>query len=340
MKRPVKIVLWIVLTPLLFVVWLWTLGAGYYMVGNGSSILGMVVTWGYLLFTLLFLFRLRRYTLWWLLATWLIGLVWLLSLQPSNDRDWRVEVARTPNVTVEGDQATIRNIRNFKYRTAVDFDVDYYDKTFDLGKLNTVDLVMCYWDGNTEIAHTMLSFGFDGKDFICLSVEIRRENGEDWGAVPGIYKQFEVIYILGDERDLINLRTSYREEDVYLYRMTIPRNEIRQYFEVVLGRVDKRSREPEFYDTLQYNCSSSLTRMAAQLWPDRPRARGIRSLFNGHADENAYSYGRISNALPFEELKRRSYITSVSQQHRDAPDFSQKVREALPRINRGSDGGK
>ena len=214
MKRPLKIILWIILTPLLFFVWLWTLGAGYYMVGGGSSFLGTVVTWGYLLLTLLFLIRLRRYTLWWLLVTWLIGLVWVLSLQPSNDRDWRVEVGRTPSVTVEGDQVTIRNIRNFKYRTEDDFDVDYYDKTFDLGKLDSVDLVMCYWDGNTEIAHTMLSFGFEAKDYICLSVEVRRENGEDWGGVPGIYKQFEVIYVLGDERDVINLRTSYRQEDV------------------------------------------------------------------------------------------------------------------------------
>ncbi len=334
MKRPMKILLCILLTPPLLLVWLWTLGAGYYMAGGGASQIGVAVTWGYGVLTLLVLLRFRRYILPWLLGTWIIGIVWVVSLQPSNDRNWRVEVAREPSVTREGDLATIRNIRNFKYRTQDDFDVAYYDKTVDLSKLDSVDLVMCYWDGNTEIAHTMLSFGFEGKDYICLSVEIRREQGEEWGAIPGIYRQFEVIYILADDRDLINLRTSYRGEDIYIYRMQLPQSEIRQYFEVVLRNVDELSREPEYYDTLKYNCSSSLTLMAEELWPDRPRPKGLRALFNGHTDENAYANGRLFTDLPFDELKKQSYITKIGSEHRDAPDFSQKIREGRPGMTR------
>lgn len=334
MKRTAKVIAWILLTPVLLVVWLWTLGAGYYMAGGGASALGTVVIGGYVVLTLLVLVRFRPYAVAWVIGTCVFALVWLLSLKPSNDRDWRVEVAREPTVAWEDDdRVTIGNIRNFEYRSQEDFDVSYYEKTFDLSKLDTADLVMCYWDGNTEIAHTMLSFGFEGKDYLCLSVEVRREKGEDWGGIPGIFRQFEVLYILADERDLINLRTSYRKEDVYLYRLQVPKNEIRQYFEVMLREVDKLSREPEFYDTLDYNCSSALTRMGKELWPDRPRPTGIRALLNGRTDEIAYGNGRIFTGLPFDELKKKSYITEIGQQYKDAPDFSQKVRAGLPGMN-------
>lgn len=330
MKRVVKLTLRLTLVPLLFLIWLWSLGAGYYMVGGSRTAVSAFVAVGFFLVTAVILLRLRRYTLWWLLGTWAIGLGWLFALEPSNDRDWLVEVARNPSAVFDGDKVTIHDIRNFRYRTPDDFEVDYHDKTFNLEKLDSVDLVMCYWDGNTAIAHTMLSFGFEGKDYLCLSVEIRREKGEGWGAVPGIYKQFEVIYILGDERDLLNLRTSYRKEDVYLYRMRVPKDHIRQYFEHMLRRINTLNLEPEFYDTLQYNCSSSLTRMGKELWPDKPRTRGLRTLLNGYTDEDAHARGNISNDLPFDELKSRSHVTRIGQQHRDVSDFSQKLREGLP----------
>ena len=330
MKRFAKRTLWFTLAALLLVVWLWTLGAAYYMAGGPRSGLGTPVAAGFVLGTALVLLLARRRALWCLLGAWAIGLVWILTVCPSNDREWPEELARTPSATFDGDRVTIRNIRDFRYRSPEDFDARYYDKTFDLGKLNSADLVICYWDGNTAIAHTMLSFGFEGQDYVCLSVETRKEKGEVWGGLPGIYKQFEVIYILGDERDLINLRTSYRKEDVYVYRIRIEPPLIRQYFELVLRRINKLDREPEFYDTLGYNCSSALTHMSAELWPDRPRVTGLKSLLNGYADEYAYLNGNLSTDLPFDKLKRRSYIAPVGQRCRDAPDFSQKIRERLP----------
>jgi len=315
----------------LFLLWLWTLGAAYYMAGGSRSPRSLVVAGGFVVVTALFLLLFRRYTPWWVLGTGAIGLVWYLAVQPSNDRDWLVEVARTPGARFDGNRVSISNIRNFHYRTPEDFDVSYYEKTYDLDQLDSVDLIMCYWDGNTAIAHTMLSFGFQGKDYLCLSVEIRREKGEKWGGLPGIYKQFEIIYILGDERDLLNLRTSYRKEDIYLYRMNLPQNLIRQYFEHMLRRINELNERPEFYDTLKYNCSSALTRMSKELWPDVPRPGGLRSLFNGRTDEDAHARGYLSGNLPFDELKKKSYITPIGEQHRDAPDFSQRVREGLPR---------
>jgi len=291
---------------------------------------------GFVVATVFVLWRQRKHALWFLLGAWLIGLVWLFTLSPSNNRDWRPEVGRTASAEFDGDRVTVRNIRNFKYRTADDFDVRYTEKTYDLTALDSMDLLMCYWDGNTRIAHTMLSFGFGGKDYICLSSQIRREKGEEWGAVRGIYNQFEINYILAEELDLINLRTGYRNEDLYLFPMTLPKVDIRRYFEHVLRRINTLNEKPDFYNTLEYNCTSSLTRMGKELWPDRPRdtflthVTGLASLLNGGTDEHAYARGQISNHLPFAELKAKSYITPIGQEHRDAPDFSQKIRSALP----------
>ncbi len=332
LKRFAKRGLNFTLFLLLSIVWLWTLGAVYYMADGGRSSVGKVAALGFVLTTVIFFSwpRLRPHILWWVLVTWALGMVWITARQPSNDRQWRIEVARIPSAELDGDMVTIRNIRNFHYRSVEDFDVSYYDKTFDLTRLDSADLLMCYWDGNTAIAHTMISFGFGGEDYVCLSVENRRQQGEAFGGIPGIYKQFEIIYIFGDDRDLINVRTSHRKEEVYLYRVQIDQEDLREYFEFALRRADKLNREPEFYDTLKYNCSSSLTQISDSLWPDQRPSRGFLSMLNGRTDEFAYGRGRLSNELPFDELKRRSYITPKGQKYQDASDFSQRVRDSLP----------
>jgi hypothetical protein len=140
----------------------------------------------------------------------------------------------------------------------------------------------------------------------------------------------EILYILGVERDLIDLRTSHRNEDVYLYPLVLPKNEIRHYFEHVLNRINTLNEKPEFYDTLEYNCSSSLSRMGRKLWPDRPRASGLRSLLNGTTDEDAYARGAISDDLPFGELKEKSFISPAGKTHSGAADYSKRIRASLP----------
>ena len=315
---------------LLALLWLWTLGAVYFMVGGSRSVSGGLAALAYLVLTAVILWRFRSHAWIWVLCTFALGALWFLRVQPRTDRDWRPEVARMPTAEFHGDKVTIRNVRNFRYRTEDDFDIDYYDKEYDLDDLESVDLVMCYWDGNTAIAHTMLSFGFKGGEYLCLSVEIRREKGENWGGLPGIYKQFEILYILADERDIINLRTGYRGEDLYLYRMRIGPADIRLYLEATLRLCNKLSREPEFYDTLEYNCTSALTHMAGELWPEDRRPRGLKSLLNGRADQDAYHREHLDQALPFEELRERSYITPVGRRLKDDPDFSRKLREGLP----------
>ena len=147
-------------------------------------------------------------------------LAWWFTLQPSNERDWQPDVAVLPYADINGNQVTLHNIRNCDYRTETDFDVQYYDKTFDLDKLRTADLYMVYW-GSPHMAHTMVSFGFEGGDYVCFSIETRKQKGQGYSAIKGLFRQFELIYIVGDERDLVRLRTNYRQgEEVYLFRLT------------------------------------------------------------------------------------------------------------------------
>src|ERR1043166_3269065 len=150
-----------------------------------------------------------------------IVLCWWLSLAPSNHRDWEPDVAIAPHAAIAGNFVTIYGIRNCDYRTERDYTVRYYDKAFDLEKLRSVDLYLVYW-GFPNIAHTMVSFGFDGGDYVCISIETRKEKGESYSALKGFFRQYELVYVIADERDLVRLRTNYRKgEEVYLYRLNM-----------------------------------------------------------------------------------------------------------------------
>ena len=165
-------------------------------------------------------------------AVWvLLVAVWWTTISPSNSRDWQADVAVLPRATIQGDRVTLHNIRNFTYRTDTDFTPGYYDKTFELARLSSVDLIAVYWMGDA-IAHIMLSFGFGGTDYVAFSIETRKEKNEDYSTIKGFFKQYELMYIAGDERDLIRVRTDYRDpqEDVYVYRLRMPPERARLLF--------------------------------------------------------------------------------------------------------------
>ena len=142
------------------------------------------------------------------------------STTPSNDRDWAPEVAVLPYATIDGERVTVHNIRNFDYRTETDFTPAYYDRTFDLKRLDRVDLVAVYWMG-PAIAHLFLTFGF-GDEHLAISIEVRKNRTKPYATLPGIFRQYELVYVVADERDVIRVRTNYRKdppEEVYLFRV-------------------------------------------------------------------------------------------------------------------------
>ena len=185
---------------------------------------------------------------------------WWSTVEPSNDREWKPEVAVLPHATRDGDHVTIRNIRNFEYRTASDFTPAYYDKTFDLQKLESVDLIASYWAG-PAIAHIFVSFGFGNDDYVAVSIERRDEQGEGYSTIKGLFRQYEVFYVVADERDVIRLRTNFRKdppEDVYVYRVQGPIENGRRLFLEYVRKINELAEQPEFYNTVTSNCAGNI----------------------------------------------------------------------------------
>jgi hypothetical protein len=272
----------------------------------------------------------RRKTLVGFLAVFVAMVAWWLSIPASNERQWQPDVAVLPYASIQGNRVTIHNIRHLHYRTEADFAVRHYDKTFDLELLDGADLLAVYWMGDT-IAHVMISFGFQERDFVAFSIETRKEQGEGYSTLKGFFKQYELTYIVGDERDLIRVRTDYRNpaEDVYLYRMKMPRENIRKLFLEYIRQINSLKEAPEWYNTLTTNCTTNVVRHV--------RAFGGRAKYNwkvllsGYAPQYAYELGALDTSLPFDELRRRSHINPRAHAIGDDPQFSVKIRQGLPK---------
>lgn len=265
------------------------------------------------------------------LAAFIMVLIYWTFMPPSNNRNWQPDLAVLPWAEISGDTVTVHNIRNNDYRTETDFTVRHYDKTFDLKKLKSVDFFLIYW-GSPKIAHTMMSFNFEEQGTICFSIETRKEIGEDYSTIKGFFRQYEVTYVVADERDLVRLRTNYREqgkgEDVYLYHLIASPEAQRKVFLSYLNEVNRLKNQPEWYNALTGNCTTSI-RQHTMVY--NPKAKlDWRMIVNGYLDEMIYERGAIDRTLPFAELKKRSFINPKAQAADQDPDFSQRIRQGLP----------
>lgn len=264
------------------------------------------------------------------LACFVAVLAWWLSLNPSNDRAWQSDVARTAWAEVNDNIVLLHNVRNFDYRTESDYVQRWETRTVDLNELQAADIFITFW-GSPWIAHPIVSFQFAHGPPVAISVETRKEIGEEYSALRGFFRQYELIYIVADERDVIRLRTNYRvDEEVYLYRTTIPANEVREIFLDYLRSLNALHQAPAFYNALTSNCTTNIRlhtraaeRKALPLWD-------WRLLLNGKSDEFAYQQGRIAGGLPFDELKRRAHINEAARAADNATDFSTRIRQGRP----------
>ncbi len=260
------------------------------------------------------------------LAVFAALLLWWLLIPPSNYRDWQPDVAVLPSAVIDGDTVTIHNIRNCEYRTRTDYTVSYYDKTFDLSKLQGVDLFINFWD-SPLIAHTIMSFCFEGDQYLCVSIETRKEKSEGYSAVKGFFKQFELMYIIGDERDLVRLRTNVRGETVYLYRLAVSPEIVREVLLDYLTRVNQLNRRPEWYNALTQNCTTAIR---GHTVPYTHGKMSWKLLANGYMDTLLYERKAIDTSMPFEQLKALSRINEKALKAGDSSEFSIIIREDLP----------
>lgn len=261
---------------------------------------------------------------------------WWLGIEPSNDRDWQPDVARLSHATIEGDMVTVHNVRNFAYRSETDYTPAWYDKAYDLRKLEGVDLVAVYWMG-PAIAHTIVSFAFAGGDHLAISIETRKEKGEAYSTIKGFFRQYELYYVVADERDVIRLRTNYRRdppEDVYVYQMQAPIENGRRLFLEYVRKMNALKAKPDFYNTLINNCTTDIwynTQVNAEHLPF-----SWKILASGYVPEYLYESGRLDTRVPFPELQRRAHVNDRAQAADTAADFSQRIRAAATGANPSS----
>jgi hypothetical protein len=247
------------------------------------------------------------------------------SLKPSNNRKWTPEQVVLAYAEMKGHRVTVHNIRNCRWRTLDDFTVAHYDKTFDLDRLSSVDFIVVPFNETPRLGHTMLSFGFDDDNYLAVSIEIRKERGEAFSAIKGFFQQYEIIYVVADERDVIERRVNCDLSDVYVYRSTATPKQARELFLDVMRRVNKLVKSPEFYDTLTNNCTTNIRNHINHLKPNEV-PYDYRVLLPGYSDRLAYDLGLIERHGTFEETRLYSRVNYQAYLYRDDPAFSEKIR--------------
>ena len=215
-----------------------------------------------------------------------------------------------PRAFIDGDRVRITGVRNFDYRSRNDFTVRYEEREVPLSHLSGLDFYVSYWSEGL-VGHTFLSFIFDNAPPLSISIETRPEVGEGFDPIASLFKQFELIYVVGDERDIVGVRTNHRRETVYLYRLNTSAEDARRLLLVYLERINELADRPEFYHLLSNSCTINIIRYANAA--GREGRFDIRHLFNGLIDSYLYHSGRIDTSLPFDELRRRSLINAAAQ---------------------------
>jgi len=252
-------------------------------------------------------------------------LLWFHFIPASNERNWQADVAQTAHAEIEGDRLTLHNVRDFRYRSETDYDQHWETRTYDLSKLDKLDMLFSYW-GPKDIAHTMLCFGFDGGQYLCVSVETRKTVGQTYSPVRSFFKQFEIIYLFGDERDLVALRTNIRHEDTYLFPRPFTPEKIRFLLLDLVASANRLHATPQFYATIRDNCTTALI---GHLRKIEPVKLGWTEICNGLIPRRAYDQGKLPTDAPFEEVMRRFAISAKGLACGDGPDYSQCIRMGL-----------
>ncbi|MFP6675910.1 MAG: DUF4105 domain-containing protein [Pirellulaceae bacterium] len=245
-------------------------------------------------------------------------------LLPSLDRDWQRSMARLPTAEFQDGRVQIHGIRDFVHTNGDDYIENYLDATYNLDDVVGVDFVMAPIAKESSFAHTMLSFRFRDGRVLSVSVEARLEKGEHYHPLPASVHQFELMYVVATERDVIMRRTK-SGVDVHIYPMRVSSGETKSLLVAVLHRVNKLAREPEFYDTLTNNCTTNIVRHINSLSPARIPLNW-RVLFPGYSDRLAYDLGLIDTNLPFAAARRGARVNDRAQPHLSTLAFSAALR--------------
>jgi hypothetical protein len=254
-------------------------------------------------------------------------LLWWQQLRPTNLGDWSDDVARMTTGSVAGDRLTVRNVRNFNWRSDSDYTQLWETRDYDLEQVRTADMILSYWSG-PAIAHMILSFGFaDGRQ-LAFSVEVRNRRGETFSELGGLFREFNLSVIAADERDVIRVRTNVRGEDDYLYRINMPQSDIRALLLAYVQQANDLAMQARFYNTLTSNCTSVVYHMTSRIVGHLPL--DYRLLLTGYLPEYVQSVGGLAPGRSLGELRALGRITARAQAADRSTTFSADIRRGVP----------
>jgi hypothetical protein len=254
-------------------------------------------------------------------------LLWWHNIEPSNNRMWADDVAQITNGTVDGNRVTLRNVRNFDWRSNDDYTQRWETREYELDQLNSVDMIMSYWDG-WAIAHMLISFGFEDGRHVAFSVEVRRQKNLVYSEIGGFFKRDGLSIIAADERDVIRVRTNIRGEDDYLYRIRMPLSAMRSLFLGYVEQADSLVNTPRFYNTITVNCTTLVYHMMKRIVGYLPWS--YRLLFTGYLPAYVYQVGGLDQRFNLTELRALGRITDRAKQSDRSDSFSADIRAGIP----------
>jgi len=249
--------------------------------------------------------------------------------QPSNDRKWTEDQRLIPRIRIDGDRVEINNVRDFTYNSETDYRRSFVRKEFRLSDVQSVDFILSQFADWRGLAHAFLSFGYQtdkGMQYLAVSVEIRKEEGEEYSPFWGMLKQYELAYVIATETDVIQLRTHHRNEPLFLYPMQVKAEHAQELFRNILEQTHRLETEPEFYHTITNSCMSNIAKhvnaIQAGLVPF-----GWRTIFPGFADDIALEAGFISeDVTDIEEVRQQYLINERALSLEKGSDFSLGIR--------------
>ncbi|WP_264210157.1 Lnb N-terminal periplasmic domain-containing protein [Leisingera thetidis] len=286
----------------------------------GFALLGLAVIAG--------LFRRRALRA---LATFALALAavvfWWSTLTPPAERNWSPDVARQVTGQVEDGVLTLTDVRNFDWQTPEEYSENWEVRSYHLATLETVDLFMSYWAG-PQMAHMIVSFGFENGERIAWSAEVRRRLGGGFSPVADLFKSNTLVLIAADERDLVGTRTNARGEDVQLFRIGVSQDTAKALLMKYVDSANSLAAQPQWYNSLTTNCTTVVMALIRTIADDVPL--DWRVLANGYLPDYAWEQGVLDQSRSVEELRALGSITPIAQAHGITPDFSSVIREGVP----------